>query len=270
MYCEVTKKNGSTSRAVVNYCSRWGFRHVFICIRVVALVQAVRLYRGVFGILHHGDRRCVCTAYLPNRDRTWLTCQHSKGADVSELSPDEILRFNTNFQQGQWELLAFTSASIALKLILLELAKYLMISSRRPVSRRVMVTLVATPTILVDTQIRMVLLRQSSTNVSVVGTVLLAGLEIAVRAVKSLVVQRQTRGIPIPKNMSRRWFTFAVTCSWEWVYHVFDCQYWRWGSPTFATPTPILTVANQIKPVQVMPASRTTSSKLGRFRGLHT
>ncbi|EEY60671.1 uncharacterized protein PITG_13411 [Phytophthora infestans T30-4] len=111
--------------------------------------------------------------------------------------------------QGQWELLGFASTSIALKLALQELAKALMIAARKPVSRRVMVTLVATPTILVDTQVRMLLLRQSSTNVSVVGSVLLAGFEIVVRAVKSFIVQRRTRGLPIPQDISRRWSSFC-------------------------------------------------------------
>ncbi|KAG7378206.1 hypothetical protein PHYPSEUDO_010428 [Phytophthora pseudosyringae] len=111
--------------------------------------------------------------------------------------------------QGQWELFAFASASVALKLCLQELAKKMMIATRKPVSRRAMVTLVATPTILVDTQVRMVLLRQASTNVSVVGTVVLAIFEVLVRAFKSLAVQRQTRGPPTPRDISRRWSTFA-------------------------------------------------------------
>ncbi|EGZ16518.1 hypothetical protein PHYSODRAFT_314285 [Phytophthora sojae] len=102
--------------------------------------------------------------------------------------------------QGQWELLAFASTSIVLKLLLQELAKHILIATRRPVSRRVMVILVATPTILVDTQVRMLLLRQASTNVSVAGTVLLATFEIMVRAAKSFIVQRQTRGAPIPRD----------------------------------------------------------------------
>ncbi|KAF4044528.1 hypothetical protein GN244_ATG03072 [Phytophthora infestans] len=142
--------------------------------------------------------------------------------------------------QGQWELLGFASTSIALKLALQELAKALMIAARKPVSRRVMVTLVATPTILVDTQVRMLLLRQSSTNVSVVGSVLLAGFEIVVRAVKSFIVQRRTRGLPIPQDISRRWSSFVNA------------------------PTIRLATTTQIKPLQVLPVSRTNSCKLVR------
>ncbi|KAG3152019.1 hypothetical protein PI124_g11879 [Phytophthora idaei] len=102
-----------------------------------------------------------------------------------------------------------------------------------------MVTLVATPTILVDTQVRMLLLRQSCTNVSVVGSVLLAGFEIVVRAVKSFVVQRKTRGPPIPVDISRRWSSFV-------------------NAPFRLAST------SQIKPLQVLPVSRTASSKLVR------
>lgn len=105
---------------------------------------------------------------------------------------------------GQWEMLAFGCGSIALKLVLQELAKHIMIAVRRPVSRRVMVALVSTPTILVDTQVRMLLLRQNSLNVSLAGTVLLAVFEIVVRAVKSLVVQRQTRAPGAARRVSRR------------------------------------------------------------------
>ncbi|KAL4130291.1 hypothetical protein PRIC2_006297 [Phytophthora ramorum] len=141
--------------------------------------------------------------------------------------------------QGQWEVLAFASGSIALKLMLQELAKYLMVATRKPVSRRVMVTLVSTPTILVDTQVRMLLLRQASANVSVISTVLLAMLEVVIRAVKSRIVQRQTSGPPISKDASQRRSSFGNT------------------------PLPLTTVV-QTKPLQVIPASRTTSTKLPR------
>ncbi|KAK1931209.1 hypothetical protein P3T76_013398 [Phytophthora citrophthora] len=93
--------------------------------------------------------------------------------------------------------------SIALKLMLQELAKYMMTVIRRPVSRRVMVALVSTPTIIVDTQVRILLLRQSNLNVSVAGTVFIAFFEIAVRATKSTLVQRHTRE-PTRSKASRR------------------------------------------------------------------
>ncbi|GMF57538.1 unnamed protein product [Phytophthora fragariaefolia] len=90
--------------------------------------------------------------------------------------------------------------------MLQELAKHIMMSVRRPVSRRVMVALISTPTILVDTQVRMLLLRQDNLNVSVAGTILLAIFEIVVRASKSLIVQRQTRRpINASQERSRRW-----------------------------------------------------------------
>ncbi|RLN93980.1 hypothetical protein BBJ28_00018646 [Nothophytophthora sp. Chile5] len=60
---------------------------------------------------------------------------------------------------GQWELLAFACGSLALKLAMQELVKHHLIAARRPVSKRVMIALVSTPTIIVDTQVRMLLLR---------------------------------------------------------------------------------------------------------------
>ncbi|KAL3669909.1 hypothetical protein V7S43_005282 [Phytophthora oleae] len=100
----------------------------------------------------------------------------------------QFIHFN-----GRWGMFACACVSIVLKLLLQELAKYIMLSVRRPVSRRVMVALVSTPTILVDTQVRILLLRQGNLSVSVAGTVLLAIFEIAMRSVKSVVVQHQTR-----------------------------------------------------------------------------
>ncbi|GMF57537.1 unnamed protein product [Phytophthora fragariaefolia] len=94
---------------------------------------------------------------------------------------------------GQWGQLAFSSASIVLKLMMQELAKHLMIVVRRPVSRRVMIALVSTPTILVDTQVRILLLRQANFNISIAGTLFIAAFKVVVRATKSVVVQRQTR-----------------------------------------------------------------------------
>ncbi|KAJ8571526.1 hypothetical protein ON010_g5309 [Phytophthora cinnamomi] len=137
---------------------------------------------------------------------------------------------------GQWQLLAFASASIGLKLLLQELAKHIMVTTRRPVSRRVMVILVATPTILVDTQVRMLLLRQANTNVSVAGTVLFAVFKIVVRAAKAFIIQRQTRGSPIARDMTGR-------------------------LSTFSSAPPRLTTKNYTNAVQVVPAPKPESTK---------
>ncbi|KAG7387830.1 hypothetical protein PHYPSEUDO_013601 [Phytophthora pseudosyringae] len=108
---------------------------------------------------------------------------------------------------GRWGLLAFACISIILRLMLQELAKHLMLAMRRPVPRRYMVALVSTPTILVDTQVRMLLLQQDNVNVSVAGTVLFAVFEVIVRVVKSVIAERQTRGPPL--DLSRRRSTSA-------------------------------------------------------------
>ncbi|GMF10886.1 unnamed protein product [Phytophthora lilii] len=103
---------------------------------------------------------------------------------------------------GQWGLIAFSTASIALKLLLQEVAKHVMIIVHRPVSRRVMVALVSTPTILVDTQVRILLLRQDNLKISLAGTALIAVFEVGVRATKSVIVQRQTC-VPLQKSQRR-------------------------------------------------------------------
>eukprot|EP00644_Phytophthora_capsici_P016092 jgi/Phyca11/115517/e_gw1.28.547.1 len=75
-----------------------------------------------------------------------------------------------------------------------------------------MVAIVSTPTILVDTQVRILLLRQGNLSVSVAGTVLLAIFEIVVRSAKSVIVQYQTRRpTTIPPERNRRRSSSANT-----------------------------------------------------------
>ncbi|RLN95493.1 hypothetical protein BBJ28_00017813 [Nothophytophthora sp. Chile5] len=91
---------------------------------------------------------------------------------------------------GQWELLALASGSLALKLAMQELVKRHLMAARRLVPKRVMIALVSTPTILVDTQVRMLLLRLQNVKLSVLSTVLLGISEIAVRSIRATIMQR--------------------------------------------------------------------------------
>lgn len=68
---------------------------------------------------------------------------------------------------------------------------------------RSMVIIVATPTIMVDTQLRTVLMCQDSASLKLVGSVLLAVGEVAFRVAKTLFVTRKARRI-LPKNQSLR------------------------------------------------------------------
>ncbi|GMF42045.1 unnamed protein product [Phytophthora fragariaefolia] len=95
----------------------------------------------------------------------------------------------------QSELLAFAICSIALKLTLQEAAKRLLLTTKEPLPRRTMIVLVSTPTILVDTQVRMLLMRLQKVAFSFLGSILLAFAEISVRAIKSMLVHQDVHHI---------------------------------------------------------------------------
>uniref|UniRef100_H3HDC4 Uncharacterized protein n=1 Tax=Phytophthora ramorum TaxID=164328 RepID=H3HDC4_PHYRM len=80
------------------------------------------------------------------------------------------------------ELMAFAIGSIVLKLTLQEVAKRYLLSTKDPLPRRMMIILVSTPTILVDTQVRMLLMRLQDVKFSVLGSAMLAIAEISYMA----------------------------------------------------------------------------------------
>jgi hypothetical protein len=108
------------------------------------------------------------------------------------------------------ELVAFAIGSIALKLTMQEMAKRHLLSTKTPLPRRLMIILVSTPTILVDTQVRMLLMRLQDVSISVLGSAMLAFTEITVRAVKSMLVHRDIqqllmqRMVPAVASAKRR------------------------------------------------------------------
>ncbi|KAJ8563857.1 hypothetical protein ON010_g7489 [Phytophthora cinnamomi] len=70
---------------------------------------------------------------------------------------------------------------------------------RKPPTMRSMVIIVATPTIMVDTQLRTVLLCQDSVSLKVVGSLFLAAGEVGFRFAKTVYVTRKARRI-LPKG----------------------------------------------------------------------
>ncbi|RLN95894.1 hypothetical protein BBJ28_00020142 [Nothophytophthora sp. Chile5] len=95
----------------------------------------------------------------------------------------------------QWGLALFALCSITMKLVIQELAKSFLFKQRRTPNMRTMAITVAAPTILVDTQLRTVLLCQDSTSMTLVSSMVLAVAEILMRTSKSAYVQWRTRRI---------------------------------------------------------------------------
>jgi hypothetical protein len=89
----------------------------------------------------------------------------------------------------QWDLALFTVCSVSLKLILQEIAKHFLTKKRRTPNMRLMAITVAAPTILVDTQLRTVLLCQDNASMTVMGSLLLALAEVCIRMARTIYVQ---------------------------------------------------------------------------------
>lgn len=91
----------------------------------------------------------------------------------------------------QWHFVAFTACSMATKVLLQEVIKRAMLKQERCPSRRLVMVVIATPTILIETQVRIFQLRLGSNAIKVMSVLSLAVIEIAIRALKLLAVQRQ-------------------------------------------------------------------------------
>lgn len=92
----------------------------------------------------------------------------------------------------QTHALLFTAGSLALKTMMQEVAKHQVFKLKLK-SSGVMAALVGIPTILIDTQMRITLLRARSTKTTLQGTFAMAATEILLRFAKSLWVTRQIR-----------------------------------------------------------------------------
>lgn len=88
-------------------------------------------------------------------------------------------------------LLIFTCASTLLKICTQELTKRLAIRKVRDI--RVMCVAVGLPTVVIDTQIRLVLQRIHSNQSTIAGTLFMAGIEVAMRVAKTWLVKLEIR-----------------------------------------------------------------------------
>jgi membrane protein implicated in regulation of membrane protease activity len=95
----------------------------------------------------------------------------------------------------QWNLAEFALASVALKVLFQEAVKGYLSRQRQTPANLSIAILVAVPTILVDTQLRTVLLCQDSISSTLVSSLLLAAVEIVMRMGKTLQVMRKIRRI---------------------------------------------------------------------------
>ncbi|KAJ8575685.1 hypothetical protein ON010_g3528 [Phytophthora cinnamomi] len=96
------------------------------------------------------------------------------------------------------ELLAFAIGSMALELTLQEAAKRHLLATKEPLPRRTMIVLISTPTILADTQVRMLLMRLQNVTISVLGSALLAFAEIqCVQPTASAVVDSASTRVSV-------------------------------------------------------------------------
>ncbi|RLN96991.1 hypothetical protein BBJ28_00016376 [Nothophytophthora sp. Chile5] len=100
--------------------------------------------------------------------------------------------------RNRWELAAFAICSQSLKLVVQGLAKLYLSKRRRTPSMRTMALIIAVPTILVDTQLRTVLLCLDSNALTLVSSVLLAVAKIVLRLARTLIARRQARQILAP------------------------------------------------------------------------
>ncbi|GMF22991.1 unnamed protein product [Phytophthora lilii] len=102
--------------------------------------------------------------------------------------------------QGNTVLTSFVVAGIVFKLTIQEFAKHY-VFKKRVRSARVMCVLVGIPTVLIDTQTRIILLGINSTQTAVAGAIGMALVEISLRAGKAVLVMWEIRH---HKNMHTR------------------------------------------------------------------
>lgn len=91
----------------------------------------------------------------------------------------------------QWQFAIFTICSTLLKLGVQEAMKAAMMKQRRIPPKRLMMALIATPTILIETQLRIYQLRLGSNTIKVLSVIVLAIVEIAIRIAKLFAIQRE-------------------------------------------------------------------------------
>ncbi|KAF1318757.1 hypothetical protein FI667_g13621, partial [Globisporangium splendens] len=91
---------------------------------------------------------------------------------------------------GTTELVAFAIVSVAIKLLIQDLAKRYVVK-RKIQAIRTMCVIVGLPTVLIDTQVRVVVLRDQSTQLAAAGSIAMALLEIVLRLGKRMLLRME-------------------------------------------------------------------------------
>ncbi|KAF1318786.1 hypothetical protein FI667_g13614, partial [Globisporangium splendens] len=107
-----------------------------------------------------------------------------------------------NISRTQVHLLLFTCGSVLLKICMQEIAKSIALK-RNVNDMRAMCVAVGIPTVLIDTQIRLMLQRMQSTQTTVAGTFLMALFEMLMRIAKAVIVKFEIRKRERPRMESR-------------------------------------------------------------------
>lgn len=94
----------------------------------------------------------------------------------------------------QWQFAVFTVCSMALKIGTQETMKSAILKQSRSPPKRLVFVLIATPTILIETQIRVYQLRLGTNSVKLLSIIVIALVEIVVRVLKLIAVKKEVGG----------------------------------------------------------------------------
>ncbi|KAG1700733.1 hypothetical protein DVH05_011592 [Phytophthora capsici] len=113
---------------------------------------------------------------------------------ISGLSAGAFVHVASSIEmRKKWELVLFAMCSQTIKLLIQATAKLYLGRRKKTPSLRTMAIIVAAPTILVDTQLRTVLLCLDSKSLTLVGSILLAIAKTGLRLATALHMRHQTR-----------------------------------------------------------------------------
>ncbi|KAJ8546898.1 hypothetical protein ON010_g11337 [Phytophthora cinnamomi] len=113
---------------------------------------------------------------------------------ISGLAAGAFVHIASSIQmRKKWELVVFAMCSQTIKLLIQAAAKLYLARRKRTPSLRTMAIIVAAPTILVDTQLRTVLLCLDSKSLTLAGSVLLALAKMGLRLMTAQLMRHQIR-----------------------------------------------------------------------------
>lgn len=103
-----------------------------------------------------------------------------------------------------WRLAVFIGLSLALKVGLQEAAKRQLLRRRHSPDHSVAMQFIATPSLLIDIQVRIVVLQLGNAAMTAAGTIILALVEVVVRITKMLLVHRQLGASSISRSSTSK------------------------------------------------------------------